>query len=313
LNVNTAVPEQRGGAVLVSMAPDAALREAGTSALPARRRAVVWWLWPHVLSLDAPMVAVVWQHWWARAAGVKLFWSQDAILALGVWMIYLADRLADTRQPGAAAGPPDTARHAFSARHRRVLQPLLAGVVIALAVLTPVTLPARQFAAGLGLLLVAGAYFWLIHRRRPGRWAEWVPKEAFVGLIFAVGSGFFVTWQAGAPRWSVPVSTTLFAVLCFFNCGLITQWEATAQDRGEPSSLLNAFPWLDGRLGLGCLGLAALAGLLAVGGGSVTLLPIVFGALALAWLDHQRAALSPDALRVLADLALLAPLLCGGW
>jgi hypothetical protein len=272
---------------------------------------VVWWLWPHVLSLDAPIVAIVWQHWWARAAGVQIPWFQDAILALGVWMIYLADRLADTRP--AAGGTPQTARHAFSSRHRRVLLPLLGCVAFGPVVLTLTEVPARQIAAGFGLLLVAGWYFWLIHRQRPSHWARFVPKEAFVGAIFAFGTTFFVTWRSGLPPWHVGVSRVLFAVLCFLNCALITQWETSVQDRAEPTSLLNAFPWLDGRLGVGCMWLAAAAGLLTAGAGWVAFLPVALGALALAWLDHQRATISPDGLRVLADFALLAPLLCGGW
>jgi hypothetical protein len=269
---------------------------------------VAWWLWPHVLSLDAPIVAVVWQHWWARAAGARLFWFDDAVLTLGVWMIYLADRLADT---AAAEPPPETARHTFSARYRRVLVPLLAGVVFGLAILTPAELSGRQFAAGLGLLLVAGGYFWLIHSGGPSRWARVVPKEGFVGAIFALGTTFFVCGQSGRPPWLILTGTMLFAMLCFFNCALITQWETSPQDRHEPTSLLNAFPWLDGRLGIGCVWLAALAGVLAAGDGSVVFVPVAIGALALAWADHQRAAISADALRVLADLALLAPLVCG--
>jgi hypothetical protein len=301
LNANTVAPEEV---------------ELPANAVAARRPAVVWrpvawWLWPHVLSLDAPFVAVVWQHWWAQVAGVRVTWVQDAVLALGVWMIYLADRLADTR-PGAAE-PPDTARHAFSARQRRVLQPLLALVIASLAVLTPAELPGRQFAAGLGLLLVAGGYFWRIHRRRPQPWVGWFPKEAFVGVIFAAGTCFFVVWRAGAAGGAIIGGVALFGALCFFNCALITRWEASARDQGEPTSLLHVFPWLESRLGVGCLGLAVVAGGLGMWAGPAISLPIVLGAMALALLDFQRAAVSVNALRVLADLALLTPLLCGGW
>jgi hypothetical protein len=300
LNANTAAPEN------AELPANAAM-----AIRPSARRRVAWWLWPHVLSLDAPIVAVVWQHWWAREVGASVTWVQDAVLALGVWMIYLADRLADTR-PGPVA-PPDTTRHAFSSRHRRVLQPLLVLVMVSLAVLTPVALPSRQFAAGLGLLLVAGGYFWRIHSRRPQPWVGWFPKEAFVGMIFAVGTCFFVVWRSGPAVRLMLGGVPLFGVLCFFNCALITRWETSARDRTELTSLLNAFPWLESRLGAGCLCLAATAGLLGMWAGSAAFLPIALGALALAILDFQRAALSANALRVLADLALLAPLLCGSW
>jgi hypothetical protein len=300
LNANTAAPENADLPANATVATR-----------PAARRQVVWWLWPHVLSLDAPIVAIVWQHWWARGVGLRITWVQDAVLALGVWMIYLADRLADTR-PGTLA-PPETARHAFSSRHRRVLQPLLALVIVSLVVLTPAELPGRQFAAGLGLLFVAGGYFWRIHSRRPQPWVGWFPKEAFVGMIFAVGTCFFVVWRGFPAVPLLLVGGPLFGVLCFFNCALITRWETSARDQSEPTSLLNAFPWLESRLGAGCYGLAAAAGLLGIWAGSAEFLPIALGALALAILDFQRAVLSANVLRVLADLALLAPLLCGSW
>jgi hypothetical protein len=268
---------------------------------------MAWWLWPHVLSLDAPIVAVVWQHWWATIAGAKLLWFHDVILALAVWMIYLADRLADTRN--AVCHAPETARHAFSARHRRALTPLLACVVLFLTVLTPAALSRREFEAGLGLLLVAGGYFWLIHRPQRSRQVGPASKEAFVGAIFALGTAFFATWRSGPPSALVLGSEVMFALLCFLNCALITQWEGAAT---EPDSHLSRFR-PSGRLGIGCMWLAAAAGLLAIGSGSAALAPIALGALALAWLDRQRAWFSPNALRVLADLALLAPLLCGGW
>jgi hypothetical protein len=87
-----------------------------------------WWLWPHVLSLEAPLVAVLWQRVLAQAHGVRLTPMLDAGLALACWLIYLADRTLDTfsAKPGSAL---DT-RHAFYRRHRRVL---LLGVMPAAA------------------------------------------------------------------------------------------------------------------------------------------------------------------------------------
>ena len=55
-----------------------------------------WWQWPHLMSLDAPLVALVWQRWWAHTVGITLPFSREWILGLSIWLIYLADRLADT-------------------------------------------------------------------------------------------------------------------------------------------------------------------------------------------------------------------------
>lgn len=89
------------------------------------------WLWAHVLSLEAPLVAVLWTAALARLHGAKL--PPGVLLGLGlvVWMIYLLDRVLDTFSPDEAELD---VRHRFYARHRgwilAVLLPLLAvGVV----------------------------------------------------------------------------------------------------------------------------------------------------------------------------------------
>ena len=269
-----------------------------------------WWLWPHLLSLDAPLVAVVWQGWWTRSTGGRVSWSQDVILGGGVWLIYLADRLADT-----ASAPPgghETARHAFYRQHQPQMKFLAATVFLILSGLAPWTLDQRQFIAGLGLLALAGGYFWLVHRRAGDGWARVLPKEALVAGMFAAGTLFFVLGHLGIPRPDVPLAGALFGGLCFFNCALITRWERKPSDLRDPASLLNAFPWLTAHLRTGCVCLALLTGILAlaglVSGGMV--LPITVGALLLASLDHRGTRLSMDALRVLADAALLTPWLC---
>lgn len=91
-------------------------------AAPVRR--TPWWLWPHVLSLEAPLVAVLWQAALAHAHGIRLTPLLGAGLALACWVIYVLDRTLDT------LGVKDAAaldvRHAFYHRHRAVL---LLGVV----------------------------------------------------------------------------------------------------------------------------------------------------------------------------------------
>jgi hypothetical protein len=269
-------------------------------------RRIAWWLWPHVLSLDAPAVAVAWQHWWGVVAGMRVPLAQDALLAGGVWMIYLADRLADTMPD--APPPPDTARHAFSATHRWALGTVLGGVMAALAVISPLTLSAPVFEAGLGMLTAATIYFWLIHRQGRTGWAAIVPKEGFVGGIFAGGTAFFAIMHGGGHgRALLGAGAAVFGVLCFLNCALITSWEGSVEDEIEPSSLLNAFPWVSRHLGRICLALGAFAAGLALWDRPGPWQPLALGALALAWLDWRRERFSADALRVLADLALLLP------
>ena len=72
------------------------------------------WLLPHVLSLDAPVVAAVWQRFLGAAFGLSVPPAATTSLFAVVWCIYLLDRLWDARRPT----HPDTDRHRFAAAHR---------------------------------------------------------------------------------------------------------------------------------------------------------------------------------------------------
>lgn len=60
-------------------------------------------MWPNLLSLDAPAVALVWQDFLARTFGIPLRMPARLVLGLTVWAIYLGDRLLDVRGPATGA------------------------------------------------------------------------------------------------------------------------------------------------------------------------------------------------------------------
>lgn len=193
-----------------------------------------WWSWPHLLSLDAPAVAVGWQVWWAHENGTQLAWAQHAILGLSVWMIYLADRLAD----GLRVAPVQWGAflHEFSGRHKVVLGALLAAALGTLTLLEP-RLSGKEFPGGVILMAAAAIYFWMIHGPR-GWVSRKVPKEAVVGAMFTVGTRYFLALRVG-PSWLFATRVALFGVLCFVNCALITRWQRTLHNRRDRFSLLN--------------------------------------------------------------------------
>lgn len=81
------------------------------------------WLWPHTLSLEAPLVAMLWLAALARMDDLALMPGVLPGLGLAVWLIYLADRVLD------AWGVPEAAlsvRHLF---YRRFRWPLVLGVI----------------------------------------------------------------------------------------------------------------------------------------------------------------------------------------
>ena len=62
------------------------------------------WLWPNLLSLDAPIVALLWQLLFIRCFHGSLGVLPAVLLAIAVWLIYVADRMLDawrglTKQP----------------------------------------------------------------------------------------------------------------------------------------------------------------------------------------------------------------------
>ena len=63
------------------------------------RERAPWWLWPNLLSLDAPLVALAWFWMFAKAWGVvSLPVSLPITMALAVWAIYAVDRVVDSRK-----------------------------------------------------------------------------------------------------------------------------------------------------------------------------------------------------------------------
>ncbi len=240
-----------------------------------------WWLWPNVLSLDAPIVALVWHLAFARTYEVPVGEVEAALLGLAVWAIYVADRLLDTAR---ANDSEETARHAFHARHRRAF---LVGILVALVVAAVLAIQLERLLLIFGALMtsLSVVYGWLVHRR-----VVRVPKEALCGAVFSVGvlGSLFVD--------PVPwVSMALFAAVCTANCVVISFVE------GEISESCRRW------LGLVLLVLATMSVLV----GGVIHLAMATSFLGLLVLHVAR--LPKEATRVLADVVLLTPLLAWSW
>jgi hypothetical protein len=261
----------------------------------------IYW---HLLSLDAPTVAVLWAWSLARTAQVHPHPSALAVLAIGAWLIYIADRLLDGL-PGADPGNLRE-RHHFHSRHRREL--LIAGVAASALLLGfIVRMPAAARQEDASLFAVAMLYFAAVHL--PALRIRF-PRELAVGILFACA--------CAVPAWSrsIPAHpqlaglTTLFAALCWLNCRAIHVWEQAPA--GTRTWQISVF----------ALGLAAAAAtsMFFLSPPELRLASaILAAALLLFALDRDRRrslqrripgeALSPLALRILADAALLTPLL----
>jgi len=246
------------------------------------------WLWPNLLSLDAPVVAVVWQMLFARSFHVHVPWPATLLLAACVWMIYVADRLLD-----AIASQPCTARHLFHRSHFSGFLLGLALCILASLALALTQLDAGVRAAGIPMTVAMAAYFALVHAA-PGSWQKHWPKELAVAILFALGTCLPVYSEAPSAGPAMLPPLALFASLCWMNAVAIDRWERK-----------QAAAWLV-PLALTASGLALA---LSLSGHPWLYCAAALAAASLAWLTRRRERISLDERRVLADAVLAAPAL----
>jgi len=267
--------------------------------------AAKFWLWPNLLSLDAPLVAVLWQVLFVRCFHAAVGALPAILLVASVWLIYAADRALD-----AWRGECLSARHRFYQAHWRVFAPVWIAVLAASAWLAFTELPAALLGRGLILLATVVIYLFAVHGWKAAHgWKAWrgslspsvctkpvLTKEASVGLLFALGASLAV-WS-NVRTLADAAAIGLFFILCWINCAAIQKWESS--------------PWrvdCDWPVRSAAASVAVIAGALlwmhrpVLGGAEMA------SAFAFVWLDRSKHRLSPEALRVLADVALLSPVL----
>jgi len=270
----------------------------------------------HLLSLDAPTVAVTWCAAFLSVAGVPLTrpaacWPV-AFLSLATWLCYVGDRTQDARSSLDAPGL--RARHRFYGSWWRSrpssLIALVSVVALACATTGLLGLPPPLFVDYVALTLAACLYFAWVHSGRE-RSARVLAKEAAVGIIFALGC-LLPAWFAASSALRVQLAPAgmLFAMLCWLNCVAIERWE------GRGIVGVHAHPsthWAARHLSALLITSALAAATLAIYRHAVArptaLAPYLACAfLLLAALERWRLRLSVESLRIFADVALLTPL-----
>jgi hypothetical protein len=253
-------------------------------------------LWPNILSLDAPVVASLWQNLAAQDAGLSLTLASKLALPLSVWVIYLADRLMDSLRME-SANP--AARHLFYRSYRVVGICLL---LLASALLTGSLhfLPAVVLRNGLLVGVFVAAYLAIIHAL-PASLRRYLPKELAVAVIFAAGTTLSV-WSRMRNPLAIVFPAVLFALLCWLNCSAIDGWEC---------GRLN---WLVRHLTPVSLTLCGLSlVLLMFTSCHLFLFAIAVCSVSYCWLQRTRKSFASDAVRVLADVPLLLPVVLLNW
>lgn len=260
-----------------------------------------WWLWPNVLSLDAPLVTLVWQLWFAHNFKIHLASYEYFILFATVWLLYALDRWLDAWKLDLTK--PHSSRHAFYVYYRWPIAMLWLLVLMTTASLSLTSLSQKTLLAGFALLALCAMYFMLVHVQ--GRWHV-IPKEARVGVAVSLGVTLCLWTQVHAEVYlELALAALCFALLITLNCILIAVWEELFDKAQEFSSVAFTLPrrWLK-------LFITTFLGMM------ITLsfyhrfyLPLALAVIGLFALHEARDKLKVSLLRVLADAVLLTPLL----
>ena len=273
---------------------------------PSAEQIPRWWLWPTILSLDAPAVVLAWQRMLASAASVRVGFPETFVLGASVWLAYCADRwIEGWRLDPAIIRTP---RHFFHQRWRWPIAAVWAAVLALDLAESFQRLPRDELEAGFAVLLPVLAYLLshqLVHRNHPWR----APKEVYVAVLLGAGVAVFVASQPGAHGAAAAGIVAVFVALAFTNCALISVWEhevdrshgqtSLALQFGGADALGRVIPWVLalGSLALGVSGVDPRAA--ACAATSAALLGCVD-------LAEPRIARIPA--RLLADVALMTPL-----
>ena len=267
------------------------------------------WLWPNLLSLDAPAVAVLWQALIAGSFEIRIAWPARATLGLAVWAVYIADRLLDTAHEAASAPAP---RHRFHAEHRQLMTVLLGIALVSAVVLSVLEVRLALVRAG---LLTGGAVLLYLatvhHRRGPFLRLGWISKEAVVAALFTGGT-MLAPWLRSDCKGLLLFAGTVLLAVCWANLSLIEtfEWRRLRRAEGEPphpSTLAIADRYDRFALAVACYAFVLLI-VQPHRGLALVLLAAFTGGFGLFLLTRMQARLSPSAFRVLADTALLSPL-----
>ncbi len=262
-------------------------------------------VWLSLLCLDAPIVAVSWQWLFAHAFGAHLTPALPALLFLTAWLIYLADRFADTIKLPPSG--PISLRHRFCREH-------IVGWWVAVVIIFCLDVAVAVRSLDLQMLLLGGTLallcllYLFINHSLGGKWRPVPMKEKAIGVLFAAGTTLAVVAQLPALSVAFAVALLLFAILCTYNCLSIAAWERELDSAQGKTSLLTGWPALAGAfriIGYG-LAVASLIGAFVWRAELVLWLCLAGSSLLLVRLNLTTS-LPRDNRTALADLALLTP------
>ena len=265
------------------------------------------WLLPNLLSLDAPIVAVAWAWMFAQTWRVQWINQNVYYLLPGiVWIIYVFDRFLDNKVSSGQRALKSS-RHAFHAKHSRVMQ-LVAFAVAGFCLALTFQLPLAIFAHAIPVLLMVGIYFFFAIFSETDSHQPQLFKNMIAGYTFSYGVALGSFFFRPSTDWFELIFTQehlLFGLLCTCNITAIDIWEASRASNEKEVKGVYGFS-----LTVPLLILVMLSLTLAFIGeihARPFFLAIMVAAGLLQLINKNRSRFSLNALRTMADLALIVP------
>ena len=227
------------------------------------------------------MVAVSW-YWFLLPPEISLPLIPASVLALSVWLTYLADRLLDIRQK--EPSEINSLRHRIIAQNQKILRSLWGILFLINLMLAFFGLSEAQLTRGFFLLLVTLGYVLAAQKvKSPLHW-----KEFSVGIIFTCGVLLFIRQPL---PWTMPL---MLIILFSCNCQIVAEIDRLKSPQKNEALRKNHISILINLV---------LATFLAL-----VFLPIALcGIIALVGLYYLRHDIDCENSRIMADAALMIP------
>jgi len=192
------------------------------------------------LSLDAPLVAIVWQVVIAQSLSVTLEAHHHLILGVSVWLSYGADRFSEPRQSVAMS----SRRHEIFKKHKVSFLFIWVSLLLFALSLSFAVLPLDCFFWGIPLFVLSVANLVLCLRESHSGIPSPIFKELRTAGIFALGCFFFPAYESSPEAAKSSMTIVVLFYLLFINCLSVSRWELAKDDRRGSLSFLQRTPKL---------------------------------------------------------------------
>ena len=181
----------------------------------------------NILALDAPLIGLAWQHYFAHTYGVDIALTKEGIiLVAALWLAYMADRLFDIH--GKSQNHLESKRHQFAHRYGPNLWLIWTIVLVSSIAYSLSTLNSDKIVA----CLIVFFLILLYNLSNQCLWVKGFPKEICVALLFASACFVLLDVDVGFPFQDF----FNLSLIISLNCILLSKKEEfTDQSMGFPS------------------------------------------------------------------------------